>query len=89
MSTEKVTPANFATVSTETAIAISFGLLSAILSLIAIYIGYLTLRVMNEETRNNPTQNFSPYSNVLRHEHTYFFGAEDGGTRGDADKHQP
>ncbi|KAH6723855.1 hypothetical protein BKA61DRAFT_587253 [Leptodontidium sp. MPI-SDFR-AT-0119] len=64
--------------STETAVAISFGLLSAILSLVAITIGYMTLRVTRDDTRNNPTQNFSPYSNVLRHEHTYFIGAKEG-----------
>lgn len=42
--------ANSEIVSTETAIAIAFGLLSAIISLVAISIGYMTFRVMTFET---------------------------------------
>ncbi|PVH73878.1 hypothetical protein DL98DRAFT_594657 [Cadophora sp. DSE1049] len=72
-------------ISTETAIAIAFGLLSTILSLIAIIIGYLTLRFMTTETRNYPNENKLPYGQILRHEHTYFMSMKDkgGDPRGD------
>ncbi|KAG4425136.1 hypothetical protein IFR04_001703 [Cadophora malorum] len=64
-------------VSIETAVAIAFGLLSAILSLIAIIIGYLTLRFMTTETRNYPNENTLSSGHILRHEHTYIMGMPD------------
>ncbi|KUJ10004.1 uncharacterized protein LY89DRAFT_689878 [Mollisia scopiformis] len=63
-------------VSIDTAIAISFGLISAIISLISMLIAYLTLRAMPSEKNKD---HIAPPKNAMtfHHKHKYFLAQGD------------
>ncbi|PMD18600.1 hypothetical protein NA56DRAFT_647795 [Hyaloscypha hepaticicola] len=58
-------------VSPDTAISITFGLISVSISLLGVWISYLTLRAMSLDTGNNNNQLPFVHERILRHEHTH------------------
>ncbi|KAN0098361.1 hypothetical protein V8E51_014024 [Hyaloscypha variabilis] len=61
---------SFWKVSSDTAISIAFGLISIAISLLGVWISYLTLRAMNIDTGNGG-QPLYEQNQILRHEHTF------------------
>ncbi|KAN0098360.1 hypothetical protein V8E51_014023 [Hyaloscypha variabilis] len=58
-------------VSTDTAISLAFGIISIFISLLGVWISYLTLRAMNLDPRSDSNQPPIDREQVLRHEHTF------------------
>ncbi|PMD18601.1 hypothetical protein NA56DRAFT_647797 [Hyaloscypha hepaticicola] len=61
-------------VSSDTAIAIAFGLSSIFISMLGVWISYLTLRATSLDSRNEINY-LVQTPQILRHEHTHFLAS--------------